>query len=83
MIMPHDFVANIETAMDALNNPALSKGAVVECGTWKGGMSAALVEIGGPNRDYYFFDSFEGLPPAKEIDGEGAIAYQADTTSPH
>jgi O-methyltransferase len=83
MIMPHDFVANLETAMAALKDPALANGAIVECGTWKGGMSAALVEIGGPDRDYYFFDSFEGLPPAKEIDGEGALAYQADKNSPH
>ena len=45
-------------------------------------MSAALIELGGPNRDYYFFDSFEGLPPAKEIDGSAALAWQADTTAP-
>ena len=35
-----------------------------------------------PGRDYVLFDSFEGLPPAAEIDGENAIAWQADTTSP-
>ena len=39
--------------------------AIVECGCWKGGMSAALIEIGGFQRDYYFFDSFEGLPPRR------------------
>jgi len=38
---------------------------IVECGCWKGGMSAALIEIGGFQRDYYFFDSFEGLPPRR------------------
>ena len=27
------------------------------------------------------FDSFEGLPPAKEIDGPAALAWQADTKS--
>lgn len=83
MIMRHDFIANVETAMDGLNSQNLDGLSVVECGTWRGGMSAALVEIGGPNRDYFFFDSFEGLPPAKEIDGEGALAYQADTASEH
>ena len=55
---------------------------IVECGCWKGGMSAALIEIGGFQRDYYFFDSFEGLPPAKAIDGPAALAWQADTASP-
>ena len=56
--------------------------AIVECGCWKGGMSAALIEIGGFQRDYYFFDSFEGLPPAKAIDGRAALAWYADTASP-
>ena len=32
-----------------------------------------MIEIAGPDRRYYFFDSFEGLPPAKEIDGTKAI----------
>lgn len=83
MIMPHDFVANIETAMRILYDPNFAHGSVVECGTWKGGMSAALIEVGGPNRDYFFFDSFEGLPPAKEIDGASALAYQTEKDSPH
>jgi O-methyltransferase len=47
-------------------------GAFVECGTWMGGMSAAMARLGGSNRDYHFFDSFEGLPEPKEIDGEFA-----------
>jgi hypothetical protein len=83
MIMRHDFVANVEMAIDALKNPTLANGSVVECGTWKGGMSAALIEIGGKDRDYYFFDSFEGLPLAQEIDGKSALAYQAETSSPN
>ena len=57
-------------------------GCVVECGVWRGGMSAGMVEIMGANRQYLLFDSFEGLPPAKEIDGESAIHWQADTESP-
>ncbi len=39
-----------------------SPGCVVECGVWRGGMSAAMVEILGPGRAYYLFDSFQGLP---------------------
>ncbi|MES2213781.1 MAG: TylF/MycF/NovP-related O-methyltransferase [Patescibacteria group bacterium] len=57
------------------------KGAVVECGVWRGGMSAAMAEKLGVDREYHLFDSFEGLPPAKEIDGERAKAWQSDKTS--
>lgn len=55
------------------------EGAVVECGTWKGGMAAGMLQLGGPTRSYAFFDSFEGLPPAQGIDGGDAQAWQADT----
>lgn len=60
------------------------KGDVVECGTWKGGMIAAMAEIMGPNeRKYYLFDSFEGLPKAEEIDGTAANEWQNNTSSPN
>jgi hypothetical protein len=42
------FRENLVLAKSALSDPNLKDGAVVECGTWKGGMAAALVEIGGP-----------------------------------
>jgi len=58
------------------------KGIVVECGVWRGGMSAAMVDIMGKDRSYFLFDSFEGLPPAKDIDGESAITWQKDVNSP-
>ena len=57
-------------------------GCVVECGVWRGGMIAGIAELLGPDRQYVLFDSFEGLPPAKEIDGTAALAWQADTTKP-
>ena len=81
MIPPAVFRANIELVCNYIQGYP-PDAAVIECGCWRGGMSAALVEIGGPDRDYYFFDSFEGLPPAKDIDGPAALAYQADKTSP-
>jgi O-methyltransferase len=56
-------------------------GCIVECGVWRGGMSAGMAEVLGPSRDYFLFDSFEGLPPATELDGERAKEWQADTTS--
>jgi len=58
------------------------KGVVVECGVWRGGMSAAMADVLGKERKYYLFDSFEGLPPAKEIDGQAALAWQNDVNSP-
>src|SRR5690348_7511798 len=44
-------------------------GCVVECGTWRGGMIAGIADVLGAERDYFLFDSFEGLPAAGEIDG--------------
>jgi O-methyltransferase len=82
MVRRDDFIANVEIAARQLRNPNVRDGAIIECGCWKGGMSAALIEIGGFRRHYYFFDSFEGLPPAKAIDGSAALAWQADTASP-
>lgn len=58
------------------------EGCIVECGVWRGGMSAAIAALLGPKRKYYLFDSFEGLPPAKEIDGAAALAWQQDKESP-
>lgn len=57
-------------------------GDFVECGTWKGGMSCGMMSVGGLGRNYHFFDSFEGLPEAREIDGPTALAYQQNTSSP-
>jgi O-methyltransferase len=82
MMKSRYFRENLILVKEALYNPELKNGAIIECGTWKGGMSAALVEVGGPARKYYFFDSFEGLPSAEPIDGQSAIDYQADTSNP-
>jgi O-methyltransferase len=56
-------------------------GCVVECGVWRGGMSAGLCRLLGNEREYYLFDSFEGLPPAQPIDGVAAKLWQQDTKS--
>jgi hypothetical protein len=54
--------------------------------TWKRAapvrFAADMIEIAGLDRRNYFFDSFEGLPPAKEIDGTKAKQWQADLTTP-
>src|SRR5437588_2371696 len=49
-------------------------GVVVECGTWKGGCSFAMLlaqqaAYGQIRRPVYMLDSFEGLPQAEERDG--------------
>jgi O-methyltransferase len=82
MIGPRAYAENLALTATALRNPALNEGAIIECGTWRGGMSAGMIEIAGRHRSYHFFDSFEGLPPAGEHDGQKAKDYQRDTTSP-
>jgi O-methyltransferase len=57
---------------------------VVECGVWRGGMIAGMAAVLGAGRQYFLFDSFEGLPPAREdVDGAAAVAYQTNTESPN
>src|SRR5262245_50557524 len=57
-------------------------GCVVECGVWRGGMCGGIAEVLGPTRQYFLFDSFEGLPPAKEVDGPAARVWQANVDNP-
>lgn len=58
-------------------------GCVVECGVWRGGMSAGMAEVLGADRRYFLFDSFEGLPTAREeLDGAAAVAWQKNANSP-
>jgi O-methyltransferase len=76
MIPPAAYVANLQLAERVAHLP----GCVVECGVWRGGMSAGLVSILGRRRRYFLFDSFEGLPPAAPVDGAAAMAWQKNTT---
>lgn len=57
-------------------------GCVIECGTWRGGMIAGIADVLGPEREYFLFDSFEGLPPPRDIDGAAARAWQANVSGP-
>ena len=65
MIPALAYAENLALVAKALDNTALDNGVIVECGTWRGGMSAGMIEVGGPGRQYYFFDSFEGMPPVE------------------
>jgi O-methyltransferase len=79
MIPRHLFAVNLSIASRISHIP----GCIVECGVWRGGMSAGIATILGTERTYYLCDSFEGLPPAQPIDGEKAIAWQNNVHSPH
>lgn len=56
-------------------------GAVVECGVWRGGASMAamitLMELGCTDRDFYLYDTFEGMSTPtvhdRRIDGRHAM----------
>jgi hypothetical protein len=58
------------------------RGCVVECGVWRGGMIAGLADVLGAEREYFLFDSFQGLPPATPMDGHSAKAWQDNTQGP-
>ena len=59
------------------------QGCIVECGVWRGGMSAGLCRVLGPEREYFLLDSYEGLPPAQQIDGAAALHFQTNKDWPN
>ena len=80
MIHEAKYINNLELVHGFRNIP----GCVVECGVWRGGMIAGMAEVLGADRRYFLFDSFEGLPQAREeIEGAAAVAWQSDTKSPN
>lgn len=73
MVGPKTYVANLEV----ISRWRPVGGAVVECGTWRGGMIGGIAFLLGSTRDYWLFDSFEGLPEARvEVDGIAAVKWQ-------
>jgi O-methyltransferase len=82
MIPGRQYAENLALISLVLRNPDLDGGSIIECGTWRGGMSAGMIEAAGIHRSYHFFDSFEGLPPADERDGEHGKEFQRNTSSP-
>jgi O-methyltransferase len=78
MVPEVTYLSNLELAERVRDVP----GCVAECGVWRGGMIAGIASVLGPSRNYLLFDSFQGLPPAQAVDGESAIEWQKNTTSP-
>ncbi|HUB65364.1 MAG TPA: TylF/MycF/NovP-related O-methyltransferase [Methylocella sp.] len=76
------YIDNLSLIGTVVDKEILKNGAIVECGTWRGGMAAGMIEFCGKDKFYCFFDSFEGLPQPKEIDGKKALEYAVDKDSP-
>src|SRR5687767_4419901 len=70
---------HLAMALKILETPPDLAGDIVECGSWKGGSAANLslvCKITG--RKLRIFDSFQGLPPPKAGDREGALYNPGD-----
>ncbi len=79
MIPKELYIDNLKLCKKHFSN----EGAIVECGVWRGGMIAGIAEVfKTQNIDYYLYDSFEGLPSVKEIDGRDAKDWQLNKLSP-
>jgi hypothetical protein len=74
MIPELTYLYNLELA-DTVQSVA---GCIIECGVWRGGMIAGIADLLGPVRQYFLFDSFQGLPPVQKIDGTALEAWQAN-----
>jgi O-methyltransferase len=79
MLARKRYILNLELALRVRG----LQGAVAECGTWRGGMIAGMAQMLGSHRTYHLFDSFEGLPPPGERDGEKARAWANDRDGEH
>lgn len=77
MLGRDEYVRNL-----ALASSVDASGCVIECGVWKGGSSAGMAEVLGPDREYFLFDSFEGHVDPEPIDGPAALAWKADKAGP-
>ncbi|HUH82970.1 MAG TPA: TylF/MycF/NovP-related O-methyltransferase [Stellaceae bacterium] len=73
----HRFCANLSLIRRRAREIDLARGCYVECGTWRGGISFAVMQLDIGIREFRFFDSFEGLPHATIEDGARALADQA------
>lgn len=78
MTPPNRYVRNLTL----VNHFRHIQGCVVECGTWRGGMIGGIAKLLGPDRRYFLFDSYEGLPVPTKQDGKKAFEWQNDKNAP-
>lgn len=78
MIGEKTFVDNLALIDLHLSKHGLDNGSIVECGTWRGGMSFAMTDLCPQIQEFHCFDSFQGLPQATDLDGETAQQLQRD-----
>ena len=72
MIGGKTYLANLALIDWWRRREPLNDGLIVECGTWRGGMAFSMADLCPEAAEIHCFDSFEGLPPTGEYDGEKA-----------
>jgi O-methyltransferase len=66
------FTENVMLAQRHLEKSGI-RGCYVECGTWAGGLSFAMMDALPQITEFHLFDSFEGLPEPTQADGKEAF----------
>lgn len=74
-VLSHTMVSKkgVELTYDIAYKALSLEGCFVECGVARGGTSAVMAMVArdeGKNRKMWMFDSYEGLPPQSDKDGE-------------
>jgi O-methyltransferase len=85
MVPSENLAQTIKLTIDSVE--AGRPGDLVECGTWRGGSSFAMLlaqryRFDRVVKPVWMFDSFQGLPPADARDGPLALEYQRETDAP-
>jgi hypothetical protein len=56
------------------------EGSIVECGVYKGGASMIMAHAAGPDRDFYMYDTYQGMSEPTDVDFKGQYYGQAYDT---
>ncbi|MGO4704440.1 TylF/MycF/NovP-related O-methyltransferase [Microvirga sp. 2MCAF38] len=86
MAPPESVATTVRLALETFEENR--NGDFVECGTWMGGSSFAMLlaqryKFGRILKPVWMLDSFQGLPPADDRDGPLALQYQRAVDAPH
>lgn len=81
VVGPEGIELTVRLTLEAIDKGV--PGVLVECGTWRGGCSYAMLlaqkyKYGEVKRPVYMFDSYQGLPPPSPRDGDYAYRWQAN-----